>query len=699
MVSNNPVFTHRRKSPEHTSDPNTTQRRPPNIGPRTHLAIRPVANSGGKGESGILGRVCGLLALVGHATGTISTRTVDAVAGASHLMRHRGPDEPGTWSDDRVVLGFNRLSIIDISHSHQPLRWGPPTAPGRYVLVFNGEIYNYLELRAELAETYGAEFATDGDGEAIVAAYHYWGIEALARLRGMFAFALWDTDAGELFCARDPFGIKPLFMATGPGGTAVGSEEKCLLDLAGGLGLDLDIDPRALQHYTVLQYVPEPETLHRGVRRLESGSYAVIRPGCAPEVNRYFRPRFSPVAFRRGTEQARYDEITAVLEDSVAKHMRADVTVGAFLSGGIDSTAIAALAIRHNPKLITFTTGFEREGFSEVDVAVASAEAIGARHVTKVVSQAEFVAALPEIVWYLDEPVADPALVPLFFIAREARKHVKVVLSGEGADELFGGYTIYREPLSLRGFDYLPRPVRKSLGRASKPLPDGMRGKSLLHRGSLTLEERYYGNARSFSDEQLRAVLPGFNPAWTHTDVTAAIYAESYGWDPVARMQHLDLFTWLRGDILVKADKMTMANSLELRVPFLDPEVFAVAARLPFDQKITRTTTKYALRRALEPIVPAHVLNRAKLGFPVPIRHWLRAGELMDWGYRMIDASAAGHLINLGAVRSMLDEHRLGGADHSRRLWTVLIFLLWYAIFVERSVVPQISEPQYPVRI
>ena len=194
-------------------------------------------------------------------------------------------------------------------------------------------------------------------------------------------------------------------------------------------------------------------------------------------------------------------------------------------------------------------------------------------------------------------------------------------------------------------------------------------------------------------------MLTDFNPAWTHTDVTAAIYAESRGWDPVARMQHLDLFTWLRGDILVKADKMTMANSLELRVPFLDPEVFAVASRLPFDQKITRATTKYALRRALEPIVPAHVLNRAKLGFPVPIRHWLRAGELMDWAYGMIDASAAAHLINLPAVRAMLDEHRLGGADHSRRLWTVLIFLLWYAIFVERSIVPQISEPHYPVQI
>ena len=674
---------------------------------RTHLAIRAPASSAGPVACGILGRVCGLLALVGPGAGSITEMAVAAVAGASPLMRHRGPDEPGTWTDaagsdprdGTVVLGFNRLSIIDIAHSHQPLRWGPPAEPDRYVLVFNGEIYNYLELRAELAERHGAVFATDGDGEAIVAAYHYWGAAALERLRGMFAFALWDTARGELFCARDPFGIKPLFMATGPGGTAVGSEKKCLLDLAGILDLDTAIDERAVQHYTVLQYVPEPETLHRGVRRLESGCYAVIRPGQTPEVTRYFHPRFSAVGFRGGSDQARYEEITAVLEDSVAKHMRADVTVGAFLSGGIDSTAIAALAIRHNPRLITFTTGFEREGFSEVDVAVASAEAIGARHVAKVVTQSEFVAALPEIVWYLDEPVADPALVPLFFIAREARKHVKVVLSGEGADELFGGYTIYREPLSLKGFNYLPRPVRTTLGKASRPLPEGMRGKSLLHRGSLTLEQRYYGNARSFSDDQLRAVLARFEPGWTHTDVTSSIYAASAGWDPVARMQHLDLFTWLRGDILVKADKMTMANSLELRVPFLDPEVFAVASRLPFDQKITRTTTKYALRRALEPIVPAHVLNRAKLGFPVPIRHWLRSGELMDWAYDTIAASQAGHLVDLAVVRRMLDEHRTGPTDHSRRLWTVLILLLWHAIFVERSVVPAISEPRYPVQL
>src|SRR5246127_2505694 len=263
--------------------------------------------------------MCGLLALVGDPGAPVSPDVVDAVANSSHLMRHRGPDEPGTWCDDTVVFGFNRLSIIDIEHSHQPLRWGPAEAPARYELVFNGEIYNCLELRAELAAAHGAVFATDGDGEAIVAAYHHWGADALPRLRGMFAFALWDTERRELFGARARFGIKPLFYATGSGGTAVASEKKCLLDLAGILGIDLGIDERAVQHYTVLQYVPEPETLHHGIRRLESGCYAVIRPGQAPEMIRYFVPRFAAVPFANSGEQDRYDEITAVLEDSVAK--------------------------------------------------------------------------------------------------------------------------------------------------------------------------------------------------------------------------------------------------------------------------------------------------------------------------------------------------------------------------------------------
>ncbi|MBV7705229.1 asparagine synthase (glutamine-hydrolyzing) [Nocardia nova] len=641
--------------------------------------------------------MCGLL---GFLTADVATDSVvQQVYDALQCGRHRGPDERGTWHDEHIILGFNRLSIIDIEHSHQPLRWGPPENPQRYALAFNGEIYNYLELRAQLSDEFGARFATEGDGEAIVAAYHHWGTAAFSKLRGMFAFAIWDTETQELVLARDPFGIKPLFLATGPGGTAYASEKKSLLELLPALNLSDALDPRALEHYTVLQYVPEPESLHANIRRLESGCYATLRPGAAPEVTRYFEPNFRVRPFAAGSEEARYREIAAVLEDSVAKHMRADVTVGAFLSGGIDSTAIAALAIRHNPNLLTFTSAFEREGYSEADVAAETAEAIGAKHFIRTVSPEEFAGAIPEIVWYLDDPVADPALVPLYFVAQEARKHVKVVLSGEGSDELFGGYTIYREPLSLKPFEYLPKGVRRLAGKLSDRIPDGTRGKSLLHRGSLPLEQRYYGNARSFNDAQLRAVLREFRPEWTHQDVTAPIYARSRGWDPVARMQHLDLFTWLRGDILVKADKMTMANSLELRVPFLDPEVFAVAEQIPYQQKITKETTKYALRRALETIVPPHVLHRPKLGFPVPLRHWLRGPELYDWAATQIAESQTDHLLDKSAIKAMLEAHRVGNGDHSRRLWTLLVFMIWHGIFVENRIKPDIQEPTYPVRL
>ncbi|WP_067830244.1 asparagine synthase (glutamine-hydrolyzing) [Nocardia inohanensis] len=675
--------------------------------------------------------MCGLLGfLTAQTASTPDGRTVETTAAqvyeALHCQRHRGPDEKGTWNDERMIFGFNRLSIIDIEHSHQPLRWGPPENPERYALTFNGEIYNYLELREELKAEHGAEFGdqpmfrTEGDSEAIVAAFHYWGAKAASRLRGMFAFAIWDTELNKLFIARDPFGIKPLFLATGPGGTAFSSEKKSILELLGDLELSTDLDPRALEHYTVLQYVPEPETLHKDIRRLESGCYAWVEPGQQPRVTRYFNPQFRVVPFgkadevtahapttrprpagqRPNTPASRYKEIAEALEDSVAKHMRADVTVGSFLSGGIDSTAIAALAMRHNPNLITFTTGFEREGYSEVDVAAESAAAIGARHVVRVVGPEEFAASIPEIIWYLDDPVADPALVPLYFVAKEARKHVKVVLSGEGADELFGGYTIYREPLSLKPFEYLPKRVRKLAGKLSERIPEGTRGKSLLNRGSMTLEERYYGNARSFNDAQLRSVLREFRPEWTHQDVTGPIYGmQGYHWDPVTRMQHLDLFTWLRGDILVKADKMTMANSLELRVPFLDPEVFKVAEKLPYDQKITKETTKYALRQALEGIVPGHVLHRAKLGFPVPLRHWLRGPELFDWARTQITESGTDHLIDKPAVLAMLEAHRTGPIDHSRRLWTLICFMVWHGIFVENRIKPEIQEPVYPVNL
>ncbi len=636
--------------------------------------------------------MCGLMAFFSSA-GAAPDR-VDAVAAGMRCARHRGPDEAGTWNDQDVVLGFNRLSIIDIEHSHQPLRWGPAESPDRYALVFNGEIYNYLELRAELARDHEAEFRTDGDGEAIVVAYHYWGPAAVSRLRGMFAFLIWDTEERVLFGARDPFGIKPLFTATTESGVAFASEAKGLRELTG----PAVVDEAALQHYLVLQYVPEPASMDAHIRRVESGTHFSVRPDRSIRTERYFHPQF--VAFRpvRRDDTAVYREIAAVLEDSVEAHMRADVTVGAFLSGGIDSTAIAALAKRSNPNLITFTTGFERHGYSEIEVAAESAAAIGVKHVIRPVTEQEFTDILPLIVWYLDEPVADPALVPLYFVANEARKHVKVVLSGEGADELFGGYNIYREPHSLAPLTGLPGPLRRGLAAVGNALPRGFRGKDMLRRAAVDLTDRYYGNARIFREEQLPGLLHTYVPGKSFRDVTDPVYAWSLGSDPISRMQLVDLFTWLRGDILVKADKMTMANSLELRVPFLDPRVFEVARKLPPELKVRGKATKVALRRAMEPVVPPHVLNRKKLGFPVPIRHFL-AGGSYEWARQIITTAQTDQYLDAAEVLRLLDAHRAGEADYSRPIWTILVFQLWHEIFVTGAVKPEVPEPVYPVRL
>src|SRR3954447_17142854 len=329
--------------------------------------------------------MCGLLAYFSTDADRVDDATVEAVRGAQHCMRHRGPDENEAWWDNRAVFGFNRLAFIDIEHSHQPM----PYADGRYRIVFNGEIYNYLELREELAAA-GATFATEGDTEAIVAGYHLWGEDVVPRLRGMFAFVIWDTQTGTAFGARDPFGIKPLFTTRlADGGIVFSSEKKALLELLGGSKGAGGVDGASLQHYLTLQYVPEPATLHRGIRRIESGTSFRVADG-ELTTQRYFWPEFPVRPVSKDEQQALYDRIADVLDDSVRVHMRADVTVGSFLSGGIDSTAIAALAKRYNPKLMTFTVGFEREGFSEIDVAAESARAIGVEHITKVVTPEEF---------------------------------------------------------------------------------------------------------------------------------------------------------------------------------------------------------------------------------------------------------------------------------------------------------------------
>jgi asparagine synthase (glutamine-hydrolysing) len=636
--------------------------------------------------------MCGLLTFVsaqGHASACR-----DAVAEALESIHHRGPDETGvTVVDSDMVFGFKRLSIIDVEHSHQPLSY-PPSGPQahRYVITFNGEIYNYKELREELIREHDAEFATEGDTETIVAAYHHWGPAAVSRLRGMFAFVIWDRSARRAFGARDPYGIKPFFHLITSDGVYFASEKKALLPFAAAAAAgDEGVDGAHLSHYLTLQYVPEPGTLHKGVGRIGSGESFVYTPGGPLATRRYYQPEFRPTPTDNPEEL--YKRIREALRESVRVHMRSDVPVGAFLSSGIDSTAVVALAREFNPDILTFTVGTDVEGYSEVDVAQDSARHLGVTTIPTFIGPQDMMDALPKIVWHLDDPVADPALVPLYFVAKKAAEHVTVVLSGEGADEFFGGYTIYREPLSLASVQGLPDPLQKGLRAVSRVIPQGVKGKSFLERGTTPIEERYYGNARMFTEEEKADLMRRYDPSVRYTDVTAPIYDEAAGLDDVTTMQYVDLYTWLRGDILVKADRMSMAHSLELRVPFLDKEVFEVAASVPVDLKLPPKTaeTKFALRRALDGVVPPAIVNRKKLGFPTPTRVWLK-NEMYDWALDILTRSGAGDLLDLAYARQLLEEHRQGRVDNSRKVWTVLIFCIWHAIFVERSLDPGVSR-------
>ncbi|KIL78854.1 asparagine synthase (glutamine-hydrolyzing) [Bacillus badius] len=604
---------------------------------------------------------------------TKETLKKDTFRKMNAIITHRGPDDEGFYFDKHVNFGFRRLSIIGLESGHQPLSY----ENDRYWIIFNGEIYNYIEIRQEMEEK-GYQFFTDSDTEVILALYSDLKEHAVKKLRGMFAFVIWDKEEELLFGARDYFGIKPFFYSEQEDLTLFASEKKSIL-LAKENQAESEIDRDALQHYLSFQYVPEPNTMTASVKKLAPGHYFFKKPGQAMKIRCYWRPNFQPA---QTGERQLVKQIQDVLTDSVAVHMRSDVPVGSFLSGGIDSSFIVALAKEVNPKIKTFSVGFERNGFSEIDVAQETAQSLDLENISYVISPEEFLEEFPKIIWHMDDPLADPAAVPLYFVAREAKKHVTVALSGEGADELFGGYNIYREPESLRVFNYIPSPVKRIVKTLGQALPEGMKGKSFIERGVTPLEERYIGNAKIFEEAEKAPLLTDYRRGLDYTHITDPIYSQSSGYDAVTKMQHLDIHTWLRGDILLKADKMSMAHSLELRVPFLDKRVFEVASKISADQKIAHHTTKYILRKAAEGIVPDHVLNRKKLGFPVPIRHWLKE-ELYDWASLIIRSSEVDDLFDKRQVQLLLDEHAAGKKDNSRKLWTLLSFMVWHQIYIE----------------
>ncbi|EJS57064.1 TPA: asparagine synthase (glutamine-hydrolyzing) [Bacillus thuringiensis] len=590
----------------------------------------------------------------------------------TNLLYHRGPDDQGYFRDEHVQFGFRRLSIIDLDAGHQPLAYDNE----RYILMFNGEIYNYIELREMLIKQ-GACFSTQSDTEVIVALYAQVKEECVNYLRGMYTFVIWDRQEKKLFGARDHFGIKPLYIAQQNDITFFASEKKSILHVM----QDKGVNPTALQHYFTYQYGPEPETLTNDINKIEPGHYFIKEIGKEIEVYRYWKPYFN-ASDNKKEEHIR--AIRDVLYDSVKVHMRSDVPVGAFLSGGIDSSIIASIAKEINPNLLTFSVGFEHRGFSEIDVAKETAEKLGVKNYSVLVTPQEFMNEFPKIMWHMDDPLADPAAVPLYFVAKEARKHVTVVLSGEGSDELFGGYNIYREPNSLKMFSYIPTSGRTVLKALSGALKEGFKGKSFLERGCTPIEERYYGNAKIFREEEKIKLIKSYNESVNYKDVTKALYNEIKDYDDVSKMQYIDMYTWLRGDILLKADKMSTAHSLELRVPFLDKEVFDVASKIPTELKIANRTTKAILREAVRGIVPDHVLDRKKLGFPVPIRHWLK-DEMYDWALNIIKESKTEHLIDKKYVLNLLEAHRTDKGDHSRKIWTVLTFMVWHQIYIEHT--------------
>ena len=577
-------------------------------------------------------------------------------------IAHRGPDGQGTFIEGAAALGHCRLAIIDLDGGAQPLC----SEDDRLVLVFNGEIYNYRSLTAELTAL-GHTFATRTDSEVVLHGWEQWGRELLPRLRGMFAFALWDRRADTLVCARDMFGIKPLYYCRCADGTFLfGSEIKAFLDHP---SFEKRLNAAQLPLYLSCQYSPGGDTFFAGVQKLLPGHFLTFSDGIV-RTTRWVQPAFVP-----GDAPASPAEIEAVLRGSVEAHKIADVEVAGFLSGGVDSGLLTALAMPQRSYTISYAEPKYDESFS----AQALARNLGIRNRVRRISPGEFWDAVPAVQYHMDEPLADAAAVALYFLNREAAKDVKVVLSGEGADELFGGYNIYRDPFTLRWYDRLPPWLRGGLGAAASLLPPAP-GVNFLVRRGLPLEERYFGPTALLTEREKRRLLAEYDGDGDPMFLTESVWDSTEGLDPVTRMQQVDLQLWLAGDILLKADKMSMAHSLELRVPYLDREVWALAAALPAAAKADARTTKIALRRAAARTLPAASAARKKLGFPVPVRDWLRQEPYTSRVRAVFSRPAAAQFFNPRVLHSMLNHH-LHGGDCWRQIWCVYSFLIWYEQF------------------
>lgn len=582
-------------------------------------------------------------------------------------IKHRGPDSEGRHVDEDIALGFRRLSIIDISSSgDQPIYNEDRTK----VLLFNGEIYNFQGIREELISK-GHKFTTHTDSEVLLHGYEEYGENLLNKLRGMFSFVIWDTKTKELFGARDFFGIKPLYYAVMGDTFMFGSEIKAFLVHP---DFKKELNETALENYLTFQYSPTKETFFKNVYKLPAAHFFKYKDNHLT-VKRYWEVKFN--ADNTPDLDSWVEEISNIFHNSVQAHKIADVEVGSFLSSGVDSSYVAAVADVDK----TFTVGFGKdEKYNEIGWAKEFSKYIGKENISKVITPEEYWDNISKIQYHMDEPLADPSCIALYFVCNKAAEYVKVVLSGEGADEIFGGYNVYKEPLSMPAYNALPRPLRRGIGAVASKLP-AKRGVNFLVRRGKDLEERFIGNAYMFSEKERKALLKIKTNAPEAKEITKPFYDKVKDKDAVTKMQYLDLHLWMTGDILLKADKMSMANSLELRVPFLDKEIMSVAERIPLKYRVNDENTKFAMRKAALKSAPPQTANKKKLGFPVPIRVWLKEDKYYNIVKEHFISDTAEHFFNTELLIKLLDEHKDGKKDNSRKIWTVFIFLVWHKVY------------------
>ena len=583
------------------------------------------------------------------------------------IIKHRGPDSDGYYVNDKMALGFRRLSIIDLEGGSQPIF----NEKNDKVIVFNGEIYNYKEIKEDLLEK-GHVFNSESDTEVIIHGYEEYKEKILDKLRGMFAFVIYDIKNNSLFGARDFYGIKPLYYYHDKDSFMFGSEIKSFL---GHPGFKKELNRDMLKQYLTFQYSVGEDTFFKNVFKLRPGHYFKYKDGDL-KVKKYYEIDLTSDNSKNLDEWK--DIIRKELNESVKYHKVSDVEVGSFLSSGVDSSIIATLSDVDK----TFTVGYDNKKYSEIDYAKDLSDKLGVKNISKKISKEEYFEKFSMIQYYMDEPLADPSAVALYFVANTASKHVKVALSGEGADEIFGGYNIYHEPYSVSWYNKIPYFIRRGIGILAYPFRNRT-GFNFLVRRSKRLEDRYVGNAFIFEPRESNKILSYDAGKLDFRSLTKPYYDKIKHLDSVGKMQYIDFNFWLIGDILLKADKMSMANSLEVRVPLLDRCLISNVISIPSEYKIVGNETKYAFRQVCKEYLDDKVANKKKLGFPVPIREWIKEEDIYNQIYDMFSNSS--EFFNTKRILKLLEEHKNGKRDNSRKIWTIYTFLVWYdEYFVKR---------------